>query len=1509
MKAITSRIPVALIVVLLFSLLGPLGAFWHVKASPVTDLVFDFEDGTTMGWSKGWGSFAEGDAVVTAAQDLTGDSYALKADVHYTISGDNFQGAALTYTAGEDLGVYESISYDVYVPVTFPGTFALDTALNGGWQSLKFSNHVIPGSQTTLFNGQEYAVIAESVSIPADAAQRQLVIQLSRNSDLDFNGSIYVDNIRLTARTTVDLPSDDALIYDFEDGTTNGWQKGWGEGFEGDDPVTASQDLSVEGNSYALRVDTSYSGSGWEEAALRVFTTDALGAYESVHFEVFVPASFAGTLELAAAMNGSWQDLTSSSHDIINAEKVVINGNEYAVISQTAAIPEDSTQQELVVKLAKNSDVTYTGPIYLDNVRLIKRTSVEPPPSDPSSVITVTYQDAVLTGYGIEKRGSVAEGDDTLYDGDGYISYFFGEDDAAEEPIGSASFTVNVADGGLYKLSIGYYLPEGYGSKATNIEVNGAGAGEMALDAPAAGTVRAEKMVSKIMLNAGSNVIGVKRGWGYYGIEYIKVESASAPPVGSKLEAEDGTMTSGVSIGTEGSGYSGTGYAAFQQSGSLTLSYNAATAGLYDVVIGYSSPNGEKKTSMVINGQTSEITLSETTAFIEVSAGKAMLNQGDNTIQFLPNWGWYNIDYVKLTAAAGSSAHDVVSTLVNPNATQAARALMNYLANQYGHGIIAGQQTLEDAEWIEQQTGKYPAILASDLMDYSPSRVERGTTSTEVEKLIDWYELGGIVALCWHWNAPKGIGGDEPGREWWRGFYTEFTTFDVKYALDHPDSEDYALLIRDIDAIAAQLKRLQNAGVPVLWRPLHEAEGGWFWWGAQGPEPTKQLWHLMYDRLTNHHGLNNLIWVWNSEKTEWYPGDDVVDIASVDIYNPAGDYNPSIAKYDNLRTLVNDSKIIGLAENGPIPDPDQLQAYGADWSFFATWTGDFIRDGLTNSSTHLNKVYNHDYVITRDELPSDLYTSYKYEAEQGELTGLTVAAVSDGYSGSGYVTGMDEAGDKLQVSADIAAGNYKVTIRYQSGTGDKTNDLSINGQKVAEHVFSETSEWTDVVLGPYALTKGLNTIDISNNWGWIDIDYVKLTSVPAPPATPSSPSNNAGSQSVSNGDVVTVEVDGSALTEALDKLSDEGEAARYEIKIDRSAPAVKVNIPAAVLARAASKHPNAIIVIQSDNASYNLPISVVKVEDIAAQLGVAASDIRISVKMDRLAGQQAEDIRAQLDTLGVLAVGDLYDFSITAETDNGAVAIHDFGNAYVSRTITIDQALEGNFTAIVIEPEKGSIAFVPALFDVVDGKTVVTIKRNGNSIYSVVKLDRTFSDLAGHWARADIETLANKLIVDGIANSRFAPNQSITRAEFAAFLVRALSLTPKTETTSYSDVPADKWYRDAIGAASQAGLITGYADGSFRPEAPITREQMAVMIMRAARFAGHQTEASTDILTKYDDGEQVSAWAAESMKAALSAGLVQGLTENHLGPSESADRAQAAVMIKRLLVYLNFINA
>ncbi|KAK3905780.1 mannan endo-1,4-beta-mannosidase [Staphylotrichum tortipilum] len=443
--------------------------------------------------------------------------------------------------------------------------------------------------------------------------------------------------------------------------------------------------------------------------------------------------------------------------------------------------------------------------------------------------------------------------------------------------------------------------------------------------------------------------------------------SCSAGNTARTFEAENAIL-SGTTVDTAQSGYTGTGYVTGfdQATDKVTFTVPSTTTRLYDLTIRVAAIYGDKRTTLILNnGASSEVFFAAGTTFVDVAAGQVLLNQGSNTIDLVNNWGWYLIDSITVKPSSPRPAHQINASPVNAAANSDAKALYKYLRSIYGKKILSGQQDLSWANWIAQQTGKTPALVSVDLMDYSPSRVERGTVGTSVEEAITHANRGGIVSVLWHWNAPTGLY-DTDAHKWWSGFYTDATDFNVATALADTTNANYTLLIRDIDAIAVQLKRLQTAGVPVLFRPLHEAEGKWFWWGAQGAEPCKKLWGILYDRLTNYHGINNLLWVWNSLAADWYPGDATVDILAADVY--AQGNGPMSTQYNQLIDLGKDKKLIAASEVGAAPLPDQLQAYEAHWLWFAVWGDTFINNESWNSLANLKTIYGSDYVLTLDEI-------------------------------------------------------------------------------------------------------------------------------------------------------------------------------------------------------------------------------------------------------------------------------------------------------------------------------------------------------------------------------------------------------------------------------------------------------------------------------------------------------------------------------------------------------------
>ncbi|KAI9036606.1 glycoside hydrolase [Aspergillus affinis] len=305
---------------------------------------------------------------------------------------------------------------------------------------------------------------------------------------------------------------------------------------------------------------------------------------------------------------------------------------------------------------------------------------------------------------------------------------------------------------------------------------------------------------------------------------------------------------------------------------------------------------------------------------------------------------------------------------IDRSATAGAQSLLRLIQSRFGSQYLSGQQDLASLQWVQGNIGKTPAILGSDFMDYTPSSVAHGSRSNATEDAINFHHQGGINALVWHWRAPACLY-DTSEHPWYTGFYTEATCFDAKKALAEAshNGTNYSLLLHDIDAIAAQIKRLSAANVPILFRPLHEPEGAWFWWGAQGADTFLELWDLVYTRITVHHNLHNIVWVCNTADPEWYPGNDKCDIATIDHYADAGDHGVLEKKWHALYEVTGGQRVLALAEVGVIPDPEQQAKTNTHWAYWMTWSDEFIKDGKYNTKEFLRKVYESPYVVTLED--------------------------------------------------------------------------------------------------------------------------------------------------------------------------------------------------------------------------------------------------------------------------------------------------------------------------------------------------------------------------------------------------------------------------------------------------------------------------------------------------------------------------------------------------------------
>lgn len=356
------------------------------------------------------------------------------------------------------------------------------------------------------------------------------------------------------------------------------------------------------------------------------------------------------------------------------------------------------------------------------------------------------------------------------------------------------------------------------------------------------------------------------------------------------------------------------------------------------------------------------------------------MKAGTHRFELIQKWCNTSYDMNCIIRKVSSDVREIgadFDTFVTPEPLQCVRDLMEYFKAIWGKKIVIGQHTkdreMQSYRQIQTLTGKSPALLGMELLSYSGNlkagleerdsakeiAVNSGTVDTVIEHLKS---DGGILTCTWHWFSPIGGRG--------KSFYSDFTDFDTNKAVTEGTAE-YAAVIRDIDLIAEQLKKFQSENIPILWRPLHEAEGAWFWWGKDGADACKKLYRIMFERMVGYHKLKNLIWVWNSISPEWYPGNDVVDIISVDRYVEQRIPGAFAVEYEQecrLNEAVGASKPIALGEFGCAPIAEALDM-GMKWLYGMSWNG---IDYMDNSYEYLQKLYNSPMCITLDKLPSNI---------------------------------------------------------------------------------------------------------------------------------------------------------------------------------------------------------------------------------------------------------------------------------------------------------------------------------------------------------------------------------------------------------------------------------------------------------------------------------------------------------------------------------------------------------
>lgn len=470
--------------------------------------------------------------------------------------------------------------------------------------------------------------------------------------------------------------------------------------------------------------------------------------------------------------------------------------------------------------------------------------------------------------------------------------------------------------------------------------------------------------------------------------EETKIVANAIPYVkfSKSVEAETGAVSGKAEVKSDRKGYKGKGYVTnisteedWSREIELTDSqyYNLTITVASDVpCVNGISVNGKKLQDFSASGSGK---------FEKVTFKNIYIEKGKTAISVIPVDGGLDVDCLTLTASEDISKLDLTISkpaLSNKDSDYNAKALYQYLCESYGKQVLLGQHdtigTSAETDMIYKTTGKYPAIRFGDLM--LATEKDSITTDTEMNIAMDWASKDGIVGYMWHWAAP-----DDK-----REYYADQTDFDIKKAVTKENiaelsledikklqkagkvSEECVAVVQDIDTVSERLSTLRDEGIAVLWRPLHEASNGDFWWGKD-KEAYKWLWKLMYERQTKYHKLNNLIWVWSAQNADWYVGDEYCDVLSCDVYDD-GNKDAQVNIMLFLQS-ISKNKPIAMSECGSFPDIQSIADEKAMWAFIGQWGGNYLMtdDGKlaeeNNTAAELIKMYNNNLTLTRDKLP------------------------------------------------------------------------------------------------------------------------------------------------------------------------------------------------------------------------------------------------------------------------------------------------------------------------------------------------------------------------------------------------------------------------------------------------------------------------------------------------------------------------------------------------------------
>lgn len=531
-----------------------------------------------------------------------------------------------------------------------------------------------------------------------------------------------------------------------------------------------------------------------------------------------------------------------------------------------------------------------------------------------------------------------------------------------------------------------------------------------------------------------------------------------------------------------------------------------------------------------------------------------------------------------------------------------------------------------------------------------------------------------------------------------------------------------------------------------------------------------------------------------------------------------------------------------------------------------------------------------------------------------------------GQLGSAYIQGNTMTLVFQQpLNSSYVPSSSQFTVRY-GNTLQSVYQVSVSGQIVTLTLYNPASAGDTVTVSYSKGTNGLMTA--SGEWveSFTQVTAVNLSAGGGGSILPTDYEKYADGGIMLRTSTAVTSTDTSAAGRAAIRYTllaekvlgayqtarTSGTTPRLVFEIPATEMSGIVAVPLSALESARNQSQEASLLIVYGKMSQEIPLKAIDFKKTADMLNAGGAIGHLLLRLDNSSTAPTGTLLSDIvRSKGQLVGGPLY---FEAAVTNGTVVrTLDRFEKYVTRTVELPTTADPLKTAVVrMDTATAKLGYVPTKITRSGSSTKVTFMHMQSGSYAVVRGGVEYTDMNAHWARNDVMLLANKYIVEGRTSALFAPTEPITRAEFAMFLARGLGLPGDSEAAyRFRDVNRASSFAPYIGAVVNASIVTGTPSGDFKPNSPITRQEMAVMMIRAIEAAEGEVTLSQSVqayLQRFNDRNRIGGWATTAVAQAVYAGIIEGMQGGRFSPLSNASRAEAAVMVKRMLNYIGFAD-